>query len=349
MTRRIDRLRGRVAHKRNRLVQELGVRLGKELGKPNEIYLKITHRCRTQCVMCNIWATPNRPSEELDTGQWNEVLDDLRSWLGPYEVWFIGGEPFVRRDLYDILEHAAKIGLYGKVVTRGVGVLKEEHARRLVDSGLAEYHVSVEALDPAIHDYVSPPPGSHEKAIKGIEMIDRVRHETGSPLKIVVKTIIMGVNAHELVELVEWVEDNGLDLIKFQPIEQTLETPRAGEWYTESPLWPQGEEALATVLDAIDGLIAAKRRGAPIDNTEFALANMRRYFVNPGSMYEPVITHRLNTVGRKASKSHLEVWHDGDAKIVWDRPSLGNVLETSFKELWKRRDSVSVNERHVTV
>jgi MoaA/NifB/PqqE/SkfB family radical SAM enzyme len=338
MTGQIDALRWRASHNRNRFLQELGMRIRKPLGKPTEIYLKITHRCRTQCIMCNIWQTPNRPAEELSTDEWKTVLDDLRSWLGPYAIWIIGGEPFVRRDIFDLIEHAARIGLHPKIVTRGVGILKEEQARRLVESGLDEYHVSVEALDPAIHDFVSPPPGSLDKAIKGVEMINRIRRETNSPLKIIVKTIIMAPNADQLVPVVQWVLDNGLDSIKFQPIEQMLETPRETDWYVDSPLWPQDEESLAAVLKAIDGLIAARHDGAPIENSEFELKNMRRYFEDPPSMYDPVIRHELNSVGKDVPMfGHLEVWHDGEAMLVWDGPRLGNVLDQGFADLWRRR------------
>lgn len=319
------------------------MRLGKTLGKPSQVYLKITHRCRTQCVMCNIWQTPNRPAEELSTDQWKTVLDDLRAWMGPYEVWFIGGEPFVRRDIFEILGHAAKIGLHSKIVTRGVGILNEEQARKLVESGLDEYHVSVESMDPAIHDYLSPPVGSHERALRGIEMINDIRRETDSPLKIVVKTIIMDCNAEELVPIVNWVRETNLDRIKFQPVEQVLETPREKEWYEDSPLWPQGEERVGAVTKAIDGLIAARREGAPIENSEFELANMRRYFEDPGTMYDAVISHQLSTVGKEMPVGHLEVWHNGDAMTVWDGPKLGNVLEHDFADLWKRRSTVGVD------
>lgn len=344
MTGQIKNLRWHLSHKRNRLIQELGLRVGKPLGKPTQIYLKITHRCRTQCVMCNIWQTPNRPAEELSTEQWKTVLDDLREWMGPYEVWFIGGEPFVRRDIYEILEHTAQIGLHSKIVTRGVGILNEDQAVKLVESGLDEYHVSVESMDPSIHDWLSPPVGSHERAVRGIQMIDDVRRKTRSPLKIVIKTIIMERNAEELVPIVDWVREKGLDRIKFQPIEQVLETPRETNWHESSPLWPQTEERVAAVVEAIDGLIAAKRDGAPIENTEFELSNMRHYFQDPRAMYDPVVTHQLNVVGKEAPAfGHLEVWHNGDAMTVWDGPVLGNVLEHGFAELWKRRATVGTN------
>jgi MoaA/NifB/PqqE/SkfB family radical SAM enzyme len=342
MTVQIKNFRWHLSHKRNRLLQEVGKRVGKPLGKPTQIYLKVTHRCRTQCIMCSIWQNPNRPAEELSTDQWKTVLDDLRAWMGPYEVWFIGGEPFVRRDIFEILEHTARIGLHSKIVTRGVGILNEDQARKLVASGLDEYHVSVESLDPAIHDYLSPPPGSHEKALRGIQMINDIRRETGSSLRIVVKTIIMDTNAEELVPIVNWVRENDLDRIKFQPIEQELETQREKDWYEESPLWPHGEERVAAVVQAIDGLIAAKQDGAPIQNTEFELSNMRRYFENPKFMYDPVITHQLNIAGKKAPLfGHLEVWHNGDAMTVWDGPVLGNVLEHGFADLWRQRATVA--------
>ena len=43
------------------------------------------------------------------------------------QVHFSGGEPLVRRDLVEIVAHAASVGLYGNLITSGIG-LEPRHA-----------------------------------------------------------------------------------------------------------------------------------------------------------------------------------------------------------------------------
>lgn len=339
----INTLRFQFSYKYNRFWQEVGNLTGVAMGKPSEVWLKVTHRCKTQCVMCNIWKTPSRPSEELSTEQWKAVLNDLRAWLGPYDLWFTGGEAFSRRDITELFSHATRIGMSARAITRGVGVYDEQTARQVINSGLDEYHVSIEALKPEMHDYVSPPKGSFAKAIAGVDWLSRLRRSEKSSLRITIKTIIMGFNCDEVLAIVEWVKKNGFDEIKFQPLEQTIEEEKDVNWFTRNNLWPRDEQRLARVVDVMEELIKLKRGGAPIHNSEKELAAMKKYFLDPVGMYEPVKNHVLPTMRRRriTNAGWLEIWHNGEARTSWKSPPLGNVTERPIWELWKRRMSVA--------
>lgn len=329
----------KLSYRYNRFCQEIGNIVGAPMGKPSEVWLKLTHRCKTQCVMCNIWKTPSRPSDELSTEQWKTVLDDLRSWLGPYDVWFTGGEAFARKDVVELFSHSTKLGLASRVITRGVGVYDEPTARAIISSGLNEYHVSIEALKPELHDSVSPPKGSFAKAVAGIDWLNKLRKSEGSRLRIVIKTIIMGLNRAEILPIVEWVMANNFDEIKFQPLEQTIEEEKDIHWFKRNNLWPQDVPAVNEVVHAIEELVRLKGAGVPIHNSEQELLNMKRYFLDPLGMYEPVKKHVLSTTGttRETNDGWLEIWHNGDARTSWRNPPLGNVTERPIWEIWKSR------------
>ena len=333
----VDSARAWWGHKYNRALQETGARIGRRLGKPADVWLKVTHRCSTRCVMCNIWQMSNTPSDELSTEQWKAILDDLRAWLGPYKVTITGGDPLVRRDMPVLFELCAKIGLLPEVITRGVGIKDEQAARRLVASGLVRYHVSIEALRPEVHDQLIPPAGTLERATRGLRWINEARRHQGSPLQIVIKSIIMGVNHQDILPLVNWVVENGFDQIKFQPIEQTLWEEEDANWHTRSGLWPQTGEALAGVIGVVEELIRRKRAGAPISNPEHELANMIRYFRDPEGMFRVVKDHVLGAVDAAHRMDGFEIWHNGEVRTTRQRPAIGMAREQALREIWRSR------------
>jgi len=335
----INALRYAFSYKYNRLLQEMGIVVRKPLGKPSLVFVKITHRCLTQCVMCNIWRRPSRPADELSTSQWKTVLSDLRLWLGPYHIIFIGGEPFARRDLAELFSHCTKIGLHSICITRGIGVYDEQTASQIITSGLNEYHVSIEGLDPQIHDALSPPRGSFAKAFAGVNWLNTLRRRQGSPLKIVIKTIIMGTNCDQILPIMDWVLREGFDEIKFQPLEQTIEEEKDPNWFKHSNLWPKDNAAVHKLVLVIEKLIELKRGGAPIYNSELDLTNMKRYFLDPVGMSEPIEKHAISTTGTEweTSDGHLEIWHDGEVKTSWNSPPIGKVTESPISKIWKAR------------
>ena len=336
----IDAARAWWTYKYNRLLHETGNIVGRPMGKATDVSLKITHRCETRCQFCNIWKTPNRLADELTVEKWKSILDDLRSWLGPYPISFIGGEPFARKDLIDLFAYCTKIGLSTTVITRGVGVSSREIAKRVIDSGLGEYHVSIEGLHPEIHDYVVPPSGSLRKALDGLHWLNELRVSERSPMKIVIKTIIMGFNRDEILPLVDWTLENRFDKIMFQPIEQTTEDKEEDPtWYRRSELWPQDKEAVERVVEIIDELIRRRRAGVPIHNSETDLENTKRYFRDPEAMYRAVKQHVLASYDTTHERNDgwLEIWHDGDVHTSWKRPPIGNVSARSIRSVWGQR------------
>ncbi len=64
---------------------------------PTDVSIITTYRCQMRCKMCNIWENPTDPKTEISA----KDLEMLPSFKF---VNITGGEPFVRRDLEDIVE-----------------------------------------------------------------------------------------------------------------------------------------------------------------------------------------------------------------------------------------------------
>ncbi len=68
-----------------------------------EVYLHLTNRCGSACRHCYNRANPWEP-DELSTAEWRRAIDDCVA-LGASSFVFLGGDPLLRDDLCELLEH----------------------------------------------------------------------------------------------------------------------------------------------------------------------------------------------------------------------------------------------------
>ncbi len=99
---------------------------------PTHVDLDLTNACNLACSHCHAASGKPLPGQ-LSTGEVLRVLDELYE-LGVLGVTIAGGEPFLRPDLLEILEHACQLhGQQVVVVTNGTlmsSVTLERLARR---------------------------------------------------------------------------------------------------------------------------------------------------------------------------------------------------------------------------
>jgi PqqA peptide cyclase len=128
---------------------------------PLAILFELSHRCPLQCPYCSNPLALERAREELDTAAWMRVLDEAND-IGVLQVHFSGGEPSVRKDLEDLVAHAARIGLYTNLITSGV-LIDRARLERLADAGLDHLQLSIQDSDPVQADRVGGYKGGHER------------------------------------------------------------------------------------------------------------------------------------------------------------------------------------------
>lgn len=70
----------------------------KKLLPPKEICIIVTYRCNAKCNMCDVWHHPSEAAEEITIRDIEKLPSGLRF------INITGGEPFIRRDIEDIIE-----------------------------------------------------------------------------------------------------------------------------------------------------------------------------------------------------------------------------------------------------
>ena len=139
----------------------LATQLKAGLDAPICLTWEITYACNLQCVHC-LSSSGTRDPRELSTAQAKAVLDELRD-LQVFYINIGGGEPMIRKDFFEILEHAETNNIGVKFSTNGT-YITAENARRLAAMNYLDIQISLDGVDAVTNDAVRGK-GSYATAI----------------------------------------------------------------------------------------------------------------------------------------------------------------------------------------
>jgi len=158
--------------------------------------LELTARCNLACRHCYI----RQPAlstlagdSELGTEEWYRVLDQAAE-AGCLWLMITGGEPLIRKDFFNIYEHAKRLGMLVTIFTNAT-LLTEKAADRLAALPPYSIEVSLYGHDAATYERVTGVSGSFELVSRGIRLIC----ERGLSLRL--KTPVMTLNCEALAEI----------------------------------------------------------------------------------------------------------------------------------------------------
>ncbi len=139
----------------------LATQLKAGLDAPICLTWEITYACNLQCVHC-LSSSGTRDPRELSTDQAKAVLDELRD-LQVFYINIGGGEPMIRKDFFEILEHAEANDIGVKFSTNGT-YITADNARRLAAMNYLDIQISLDGVDAITNDAVRGK-GSYATAI----------------------------------------------------------------------------------------------------------------------------------------------------------------------------------------
>jgi MoaA/NifB/PqqE/SkfB family radical SAM enzyme len=243
-----------------------------ELALPSKVTFIATELCNMRCRHCYSWKVRDRRtlSSEVILG----AVAELADWVGPYKLFLAGGEPTIRRDLPDIVRTASSGGCMVSLATNGY-LLNEARAEALVTAGLDHVDLALDSLNPEIHDAFRGRRGTHQRALRALELLDDYRRIHETSLSINTAAVVSAYNYAELCAMAHWVRATGYGNLLLQPIVPPFWSNHDRGWLMRSDLWPRDPEA---VHRAVDGLIRIKEAGGAIDNSVEQLRGMKDYF-----------------------------------------------------------------------
>src|SRR5215475_11592436 len=135
---------------------------------PIYVYWNVTSICNLRCSHCLSKSGVKLPGE-LTHQQAMQLLDELIENKVFY-LYIAGGEPFLRKDLFDILEKARANGISVSMATNGT-YLTPERVRHIKSLRLTDVLVSMDGADAATHDSFRKVDGAFASAMRAMDML----------------------------------------------------------------------------------------------------------------------------------------------------------------------------------
>ena len=112
---------------------------------------ELTYACNLDCIHC-LSSSGRRDPRELTTDEAKAVLDELRD-LQVFYINIGGGEPMIRRDFFELIDHSIGNGIGVKFSTNGA-FIDTASARRLTELDRLDIQISLDGTDAATNDAV---------------------------------------------------------------------------------------------------------------------------------------------------------------------------------------------------
>lgn len=191
--------------------------------------LRLTWRCNARCIMCDIWRYSHDHDHqlqeqtnlvpqfrhELSTDEARQVVDQLLPF-GLQKLTISGGEPTLRRDLADIVRHAADLGVRVHINSNGVAIT-QERAVELVAAGLQQINLSVDGPTREVHDAVRGD-GMFDRTVAAMRSLKAAAATLGRPFHLHVHCVVMDTNYQVLDRFIDTQEAWGFDSLSFGPL-----------------------------------------------------------------------------------------------------------------------------------
>jgi radical SAM protein with 4Fe4S-binding SPASM domain len=167
------------------LLQEMTAKALK-LNIPLNVQLDLTYRCNERCVHCYL---DHNDHGEMTTAEIKHLLDEMAD-AGVFILTLSGGEIFLRKDFFEILEHARRLMFCVKLKTNAV-LIREKEAARLRDLGIESIQISIYSHRPEVHDAITLVPGSLKRSV------DAIRFLKSQGLKVIIANVLMIQNMQD--------------------------------------------------------------------------------------------------------------------------------------------------------
>lgn len=166
--------------------------------RPALVSWNLTKMCNLSCPHCYMEAG-KKAENELTTDECLELIDEMEG-LGTEMIILTGGEPLLRKDIYEIARYASEKGMWVVMGTNGV-LVTEEVAEKMVECGVRGVGISIDSLDPETHDSFRGGPDAWKHSVRALE----VCRDHG--LEVLVQTTVMAMNRDEIPEMIEFARE----------------------------------------------------------------------------------------------------------------------------------------------
>ena len=172
---------------------------------PVDVSLKVTEKCNSRCITCNVWREQsNKP--ELTIEDLEKIFYQLKA-VKIKTIGFYGGEPLLRKDIGEVARKAKSIMKESRLLVITNGLLLKDKAKELLDGGCDYVCISLDGIG-EVNDKIRGVPGDYQRVIAGIEELKKI--DTKKKVKINIGTTLLSLNIHQVPQLINLARELGI-------------------------------------------------------------------------------------------------------------------------------------------
>ncbi|MCL5883599.1 MAG: radical SAM protein [Actinobacteria bacterium] len=282
--------------------------------------------CNLKCVHCYTDSESKKYEGELTTEEGKALIDDLAQFQIP-ALLFSGGEPLMRKDLFELVGHAVSLGIRPTLSTNGT-LITRDVAQTIKDLGFTYVGISLDGIGD-INDAFRGHKGAFEKAMAGFRNCKAVEQRVG------LRLTLTRHNYKDLHRIFDFIEAEGIDRACFYHLVYSGRGKESDDLTHEESrdaldiilartkdMHDRGlEKDILTVDNHVDGIYLYMKLLE--ESPERAEAVMKLLKWNGGGLYSSGVGF-----------SDIDFKGNVHADQFWMHYSFGNVRERPFSEIW---------------
>ena len=151
---------------------------------PISVQVDLTYRCNERCVHCYL---DHDDHGEMTTAEIKHLLKEMAE-AGVFILTLSGGEIFLRKDFFELLEYARRDLQFCVKLKTNALLIREREAARIRDLGVESIQISIYSHRPEVHDAITLVPGSLKRSI------DAARFLKSQGLRVIFANVLMTQN-----------------------------------------------------------------------------------------------------------------------------------------------------------
>jgi MoaA/NifB/PqqE/SkfB family radical SAM enzyme len=306
---------------RQYLLLQLSGLLRRPLCGPALGTLMVTYRCNLHCAMCDMplkaLSHQQKGDQEFSTQRFKGVIREFAA-LGIPGIGFTGGEPLLRKDIYELMAETRRLGMIAHLNTNG-WLLGDAEADKIVAIGVDSINISLDGATAATHDRIRHCCGSFDRAVAAIEKLVQRKRRAGSHIRIKTVAVLDETNIDEVPQLITLGRKLGTDSIELIPRQPFLSS--------EGSPSPPPTSDLLTRVDALVRDLIKYRDHPSLENSPSHLKLFHNSFAGTPSPVRCSAGYNSLAVDCYGNVFPCVPW------INWGR-STGNLAHSSLAQLW---------------
>ncbi len=295
---------------------------------PFSLVISVCYRCNSRCLTCNVW---KKEADELSLEEWEKVFAKIGRT--PYYLTFSGGEPFLRRDIVELIGLAYQHCRPRVITIPTNGLLynaipeQVEAILKAAPDAQVGINLSLDGLG-SQHDEIRNVPGTWERAMRTYRALRALAYPN---LTLSIHTVISCFNVAEISIIYQGLQALEPDSYITEIAEERVELDTMG---MGSTITPAPEEYARAADFLIEHLRSQRFRGL----ARFTQAFRIHYY----DLVERILHERRQVIPCYAGWASGHIAPDGDVWTCCTRAEpIGNLRQTDYdlRRIWFGEES----------